>query len=231
MFRRCASSIVYSISESNLTDTEIKTKKERAYTEYSKLFHPDVLDKIKYASYDVTKSKHPFWSFTYDKEYAVLVYKINISTDSSFKDLVKIHNKKVDHFDVNYRGSELDEISFTYNDLHDSIIKNLNIIYEGELINSLDLNDSLMFLDLNCEKLGFYYETGPPADILIHVKKLFYNEKGPPRTRFNVVIIKNNHSLFIIALRPRTRGRHFDKLFLLNLLDRKIYPDTTNNSN
>ena len=231
MFRSCASSLFSSFSESKLDKTEIKSKKENAYKEYSKLFCPDVLRKIEFSSFDVSKSKHPLWSFTYDREYEVYVYKLSLSNDSSLKTLLKIHKDKVNHFDVNYRGSELDEVSFIYNDLHDSLIKNLNLTYEGELTDSLSFKGSLIFLDINCEKLGFNYEKNTPADILFQVKKLHYKEINPPRSRFNISIFKNKQSMFIIVLRPRTRSRQFEKLFLLNLLDDRIYNDTINNSN
>ncbi len=222
----CLFPTIKGLSESNLTKEEIKTQQNKAYSEYISLFTPEAKKKLILIDSYISKSKHPYLSFTYNTSYMLMEYKMNISKDVKIplKKIVRFEKKSADlSTDVVYKGyEETDWMKFSYSSQYDSIVKGIYGTYDDSLLSKTILGDSIINYNFSLTNLSFRYELNGPRDMVLVKQTSSFFEKSPLNLNMNVLFYKKDSSVFLVIIYPRGNGFKIDNSLLNDLFGRKI---------
>ncbi len=201
------------------SDEAEETKSGIAKDQYLKLFTLETQKKLKLWDNKISKNKHSFSSFKYDKKYELLIHKINLVNSEKLDSLIILEKKSiVQSPDIVYAGYELGSFQFLYSSDHDSVVKHIYITYDEKLLDKIIIGDSIINYNLSITNLSVRYELNDELDFLFINNKANIYEKKPSKINMNLVLYKKGSSLFFIFIYCFEKGILIDSNTLPNLL-------------
>ena len=167
--------------------------------EYLSLFTGEAQQKLIPIISEKTASRNVLSKFTYDRQYRIFVYKIDVTGNASLKDMISEATKGTGlTYDIAYHSFGNRTIEISYKPGKTTAAKRLYLTVEGDSLLGLIKNDTLCYYYLKCSKFSLCYDEKEPNDFVIEtVPPIIYTVKELP---FNVAFIKQNNSLYFVFL-------------------------------
>ncbi len=220
LIRSCIIPFARDISEQNISKEEVKRKKEQGRDEAINLFVPEVRKKLILKHNFVSKSKHAYSVFVYDRKYKIVVHKINSMGKFSLEKIVDYKRAATDLSpDVVYAGYEDGNyLDFSYSSEYDSTAKSIYITYDYKSPSKIAIGDSIISYNTLASNISIRYEADGPNDMVFKTIQPNAFHPEPMEISMSVALYKKGSSVFIIVLYVRDRGIIMDDMFLPNLL-------------
>ncbi len=228
LFKGCIVYEIHNINEHDLSKDEIKLKKAAAIKECKNLFLKEVRDSIQtsylYFSYqfNLTKSQHPFCELGY-KNYGITIHKVTIPPTSSLRNIIAIEQREDNPGIENFGGGYGDgnySPEFRYSAEHDSLANQIFISYDGSLLYSGSIGDSIINYNLATPSVSFRYEPNGNVNFSLSMSNDNFIYKSRKKLIYtNISIYKKQNEAFIIVMYSKNR-RPIDNYSLARLLVR-----------
>ncbi len=191
---------IVSFSKStDLSLKEAKLKRASAKTEYLKLFPENVRKYLRVSDNYVTKTKHAYINFTYDKKYEIIIHKKSLSKNLLIKDLYQIDRGNVKNSaEVVYAGYEAGCFDFKYSFEYDSICSKIDLVYNGMLTGKSFIGDSIVNFNLKTEGIAISYDSNRRNDIIL--KNITLDYKLKDNLMMNVSLYRKNSEIYLIII-------------------------------
>jgi hypothetical protein len=218
--------ILRHFSEVNLSPEETKIKKDKAKNEYLALFQSDFQKGLipDYSNIGIMKSKYPFLLFNYGSKdfwnngttHEIIIHKVILKSNQSLEKLVQFGKGPSKRTDKVYAGHGLGEGEFIFTSEGDSLVDNIYLTYDCELINKSISGDSLLNFRMQTSNFAIAYEKGAPGDIVFDTP---YNhlKKTSPKSTFTISFYKKKLAVYLIFIR-QTSSDKLEKDPLINRL-------------
>ena len=193
----------------DLTEKELQVKNEKYQNEYLSFLKKDVAKKIEVIDNFSSKTKSNYLVVSYEDTH-VFFHRINLNKKVSINKFIKLEKRSLGESpDVIYAGSD----SFLYSSQSFPLVNNLIITFDGNLVNYVKENDSLININYLANRSSFRYETNGITDMVFKSS----NEDEP--ISMNVVLLnKNSYVLIIIGTSLRS-GVNLKQSFIREMLD------------
>lgn len=181
-----------------LSDAEIKYQQEKSFSKIINLFNKEDQSKIRLWDCQVASTHLPYVSLVYDNSINLWVHEIIQQNEMSLSKFIHLKNEMTGLTPgMLYNGNRLPQMDYDYLTADDSVYSSLYISYDGILVSTTVIGDSILHYELNSKNVALHENESSSNFVVFTARKLNAFAAGEAKAKMFVTLYKRGYSVFI----------------------------------